>query len=88
MPAEILESDDPAIFDVATKSAGAEGRLPLTDQQLREAPSGDLFGWSLDVGMGWNPSELGRPEYLILSTAGGLRASDGRPIALGSRPAR
>jgi xylonate dehydratase len=33
--------------------------------------------------MGWNPSELGRKEFLILSTQGGLRAPDGRPIALG-----
>jgi putative YjhG/YagF family dehydratase len=83
MTADLLDSDDPAIYDVATKAAGAEGRLPLTESQLRDAPSGDLFGWSLDVGMGWNPAELGRPEYLILSTAGGLRGDDGRPIALG-----
>ncbi len=33
--------------------------------------------------MGWNPSELGRPEFLLLSTHGGLRAEDGTPIALG-----
>jgi putative YjhG/YagF family dehydratase len=83
MPHALLDSDDAAIFNVATKGPGAEGKLPLTEKQLLEAPSGDLFGWSLDVGMGWNPSELGRPEFLILSTAGGLRAEDGRPIALG-----
>jgi len=28
------------------------GQLPLTEKQLREGPDGDLFGWSLDVGMG------------------------------------
>lgn len=33
--------------------------------------------------MGWNPGELNRDEYLILSTLGGLRAPDGTPIALG-----
>ena len=33
--------------------------------------------------MGWNPSELGRKEFLILSTQGGIRAPDGTPIALG-----
>jgi putative YjhG/YagF family dehydratase len=33
--------------------------------------------------MGWDPAALGRPEFLILSTQGGLRASDGSPIALG-----
>src|SRR5262249_8289919 len=32
---------------------------------------------------GWDPVELGRKEFLILSTAGGLRADDGRPVALG-----
>jgi putative YjhG/YagF family dehydratase len=33
--------------------------------------------------MGLNPAELGRKEFLILSTHGGLRADDGSPIALG-----
>jgi putative YjhG/YagF family dehydratase len=33
--------------------------------------------------MGWNPRELGRTEFLIVSTQGGLRAPDGKPIALG-----
>src|SRR6202035_5823951 len=42
-----------------------------------------LFGWSQDVGMGWNPAELNRREFLILSTQGGIRAPDGTPIALG-----
>ena len=80
---DIVDSRDPTLYDVNTTASGAVGSLPLTEQMLREAPSGDLFGWSLDVGMGWNPAELGRPEYLLLSTAGGLRADDGRPIALG-----
>ncbi|MBI4602634.1 MAG: YjhG/YagF family D-xylonate dehydratase, partial [Planctomycetes bacterium] len=35
------------------------------------------------AGMGWDPSELGRKELLILSTHGGLREPDGRPVALG-----
>src|SRR6202035_2439293 len=46
-------------------------------------PSGDIFGLTQDVGMGWNPAELNRREYLILSTQGGIRAPDGSPIALG-----
>ena len=33
--------------------------------------------------MGWSPSDLGKDEYLILSTQGGIRADDGSPIALG-----
>ena len=82
-PDQLLDSDDPTIYDIQVESPGPQGRLPLTDQLLREAPSGDLFGWSQNVGMGWNPEQLGRPEFLILSTHGGLRAEDGSPIALG-----
>src|SRR5205823_10657470 len=59
------------------------GSLPLTDELLRNSPSGDLFGWTQNAGMGWDPAALGRPEFLILSTQGGLRADDGSPIALG-----
>jgi putative YjhG/YagF family dehydratase len=36
-----------------------------------------------NAGMGWDPAELGRKQFLILSTQGGIRAEDGRPIALG-----
>lgn len=79
----ILDSSDPAIFDLLTRSGGPSGSLPLTDELLRHAPSGDLFGWSQNVGMGWNPAELGRKEFLVLSTHGGLRADDGSPVALG-----
>jgi putative YjhG/YagF family dehydratase len=33
--------------------------------------------------MGWDPQRLLDPEFLILSTHGGLRAENGEPIALG-----
>jgi len=46
-------------------------------------PSGNLFGLSQNAGMGWEPSRLLDPEFLILSTHGGMRATDGTPIALG-----
>ena len=62
---------------------GPAGRLPLTPAMLADAPSGDLFGLTQNVGMGWSPAALGGPEYVIVSTAGGIRAEDGRPIALG-----
>jgi putative YjhG/YagF family dehydratase len=78
-----LFQDDPALYDVQTSAAGPTGRLPLTEELLRNAPSGDLFGWTQDVGMGWRPGDLARPEFLILSTQGGIRAPDGTPIALG-----
>jgi putative YjhG/YagF family dehydratase len=50
---------------------------------LIQRPSGDVFGWAQDAGMGWDPSALGGKEILILSTHGGIRAADGTPIALG-----
>jgi putative YjhG/YagF family dehydratase len=78
----LLESDS-SLFDVQTTATGPAGSLPLTEELLREAPSGDLFGWTQDVGMGWTPSELGQREFLLLSTSGGLRDADGKPIALG-----
>jgi putative YjhG/YagF family dehydratase len=79
-----LEADDPALcYDVMTTATGPQGRLPLSPELLLHAPSGDLFGWSQDVGMGWQPQELSGKEFLLLSTQGGLRAADGQPIALG-----
>jgi putative YjhG/YagF family dehydratase len=50
---------------------------------LLTQPSGNLFGLSMDVGMGWSPAKVLGPEILILSTHGGVRAPDGTPIALG-----
>src|SRR5262245_7091005 len=50
---------------------------------LLERPSGDIFGLTQNAGMGWDPRELTRPQYLMLGTNGGIRAADGRPIALG-----
>ncbi|HKB36896.1 MAG TPA: dihydroxy-acid dehydratase, partial [Gemmataceae bacterium] len=72
-----------SLLDVRASSTGPAGALPLTEELLRHAPSGDLFGWSQNVGMGWRPDELNRREFLLLSTSGGLRADDGTPIALG-----
>lgn len=73
----------PDIFEIATKAAGPAGQLPLTEEMLLNRPSGDLFGLSQNAGMGWDPAALTGDEYLILSTMGGLRDHDGRPIALG-----
>lgn len=71
------------IFDVHTHASGPIGRLPLQPDFLANSPSGHLFGWTQDAAMGWNPSDLGQDEYLILSTQGGIRAETGAPIALG-----
>jgi putative YjhG/YagF family dehydratase len=80
---QLLDADDPALYQIATVAAGPAGRLPLTDAMLREWPSGDLFGLSQNAGMGWPPEQMVGPQFLLLSTQGGVRADDGRPIALG-----
>jgi xylonate dehydratase len=78
-----LTTSDPALWEITTAGAGPQGQLPLTAEMLLERPSGDIFGLTQNAGMGWDPRELGRPQFLILSTQGGIRAPDGRPIALG-----
>src|SRR3954451_851285 len=62
---------------------GPAGQLPLTPEMLREAPSGDLFGLTQNVGMGWRADRLGGRQYVVVSTLGGRRGEDGTPIALG-----
>ena len=79
---EIVDSG-PENYDISTRAPGPAGALPFTDEMLRQRASGDLFGWSQDAGMGWDPVRLGGAEVLLLSTHGGIRASDGTPIALG-----
>jgi putative YjhG/YagF family dehydratase len=79
----ILTGVSSEIFRVQTKAAGPSGTLPLTEEFLRDRPSGDIFGLTQNAGMGWSPHELGRKQFLIVSTQGGIRAPDGRPIALG-----
>ncbi|AWM40959.1 Dihydroxy-acid dehydratase [Gemmata obscuriglobus] len=82
MPSDLLDTPESA-YQLVSTAPGPKGALPLTDDLLRHAPSGDLFGWTQNVGMGWNPALLGGKEFTILSTHGGLRADDGTPIALG-----
>jgi xylonate dehydratase len=80
---DAIVDSDPSLFDIQTTAPGPEGSLPLTEDMLKDSPSGDLFALSQNAGMGWDPNELNRKQYLILSTQGGIRAEDGTPIALG-----
>ncbi|HEX4213467.1 MAG TPA: YjhG/YagF family D-xylonate dehydratase [Candidatus Dormibacteraeota bacterium] len=80
---QVLDPGDEALYRVRSTAPGPQGSLPVTADMLRHRPSGDLFGWSQDVGMGLDPSRLGGSEVLILSTHGGVRRPDGTPIALG-----
>ncbi len=82
-PSRLLDSGDPALYDVRTHAPGPRGALPITAEMLLNRPSGDLFGLTQDAGMGWDPGRLTGPEFLILSTHGGIRAADGSPVALG-----
>jgi len=76
-------SSDPSIYAIRTHAPGPAGSLPLTPEMLANSPSGDLFGLSQNVGMGWEAALAAGSQFLILSTQGGLRSADGRPIALG-----
>jgi putative YjhG/YagF family dehydratase len=82
-PASLFDSGDDSIYNVRYRAAGPQGALPFTPGMLRERPSGDMFGWTMNAGMGWEPSKLQGKEVLILSTHGGIRAPDGTPVALG-----
>jgi len=79
---QILDSQDD-IFDIATTGPGPQGGLPLTEDAIANSPSGYIFGMSHDVGMGWEPDKAAGEQFLLISTQGGIRASDGKPIALG-----
>src|SRR3954471_17649111 len=79
----ILDSADPSLYDIRSKAPGPQGSLPITPEMLLSRPSGDLFGWAQNAGMGRKPADFGGPEILILSTHGGIRDADGTPVALG-----
>ena len=67
-----------------TKADGPQGSLPLTDEMLRDWPSGDLFGLSQNAGMGWTAGR-GRPRPVPDPEHAGraARRRTGTPIALG-----
>lgn len=76
-------SNTGADISLQTSGKGPDGSLPLTDEMLKTWSSGDLFGWTQNAGMGWDPKKMLGPQFLLLSTQGGMRGEDGRPIALG-----
>src|SRR3984885_13105202 len=81
--AQVFESETFLFEQAKTHARGPEGSLPITAEMLLTQPSGNLFGLTQNAGMGWEAARLLDPEFLILSTHGGLRAQDGTAIALG-----
>ncbi len=79
---DILGSET-TLRETRLSGEGPQGRLPPPRDALREEPSGNLFGMTQNVAMGWSPEEVGLDHYCIVSTQGGLRAEDGSPLALG-----
>src|SRR6476659_6671287 len=79
---DVLGSAD-AIQASRIEGDGPEGRLPLTAEMLRDEPSGNIFGLTQNAGMGWRPDALSGPQYVIVSTMGGVRSEAGEAIALG-----
>ena len=71
---DMFDSGAPDTYQIKTRATGPAGSLPITEDMLLHSPSGDLFGMTQNAGMGWNPAEVGRKQFLILSTQGGLRA--------------
>jgi putative YjhG/YagF family dehydratase len=80
---ELSDSGDAALYNFPTRRPGPEGKLPLTEEILLQRPSGYAFGMSQDAGMGWPAEKLDAPQFVLLSTMGGLRDDQGRPLALG-----
>jgi putative YjhG/YagF family dehydratase len=78
-----FDISDQNLYAVETHAPGPAGQLPLQAEWLRNTASGNVFGWTMDAAMGWDPAQLGKDEFLILSTQGGIRAADGMPVALG-----
>lgn len=81
-PNDIYGNPDVIRF-TRTRGQGTEGKLPINEDQLLNEPSGNLFAMTQNVAMGWNPEEVNREQYVIVSTQGGLRGEDGSAIALG-----
>ncbi len=79
----LLDSGDESIYTLKTKAPGPTGALPFSQEQLATQPSGHLFGWTQNVGMGWDADKVAGGDYVILSTQGGIRQEDGTPVALG-----
>ncbi|MDY5156437.1 MULTISPECIES: YjhG/YagF family D-xylonate dehydratase [Actinotignum] len=80
---DIYEEQPPEFYETRTHAEGPSGKLPLTEDFLRNAPSGYIFSMTQGRGMGWEADDLANDDIMMISTLGGLRDADGNPTALG-----
>ena len=92
---EVLGDNITAVDGLMTNAVGPAGSLPLTEEMLRDWPSGDIFGLTQNAGMGWPRDRDARPAIRPAQHAGRhsrRRWHADRPglshRALGSRAAR
>lgn len=79
----LFHSEHDDLYEIPTHAPGPSGSLPLSPEMLKTWASGDLFGLSQNVGMGWEPGKVLGKHILMMSTQGGIRKPDGTPAALG-----
>lgn len=82
----LYSNENPSLYQARTHADGPCGTLPLNDEALKMLPSGNIFGMTINAGMGWNPETLANGDVMIIGTKGGMRADDGRTIAVGLHP--
>ena len=79
-----VEAPDADLDAILTHSPGPIGSLPLdADDAAGLAERRSLRPDARTPAWAGSRGACGSPEFLILSTQGGIRAPDGRPIALG-----
>lgn len=79
----LFSNENHAIYKAATHAEGPKGKLPLTPSLLKESPSGNIFGMTINAGMGWNPDELDNGDVMLIGTKGGMRGADNETVAVG-----
>lgn len=58
----IFNSADPGIYNIKTHAEGPAGALPLTPEMLVDSPCGNIFGLTLNAGMGWDQTACSAPK--------------------------
>lgn len=80
---ELYTNEPENIYDIMTHAEGPAGKLPLTPELLKTLPSGNIFGMTINAGMGWEPDTLANGDVLIIGTNGGIHTTDGKTVAVG-----